>query len=282
MEKKRGRVRQVVDGIVMGWNAPKTHKIWLKGNGVLTELAVQQTANEATSAAFGDAFVKGIDDKSRELQSTWWKIVLANTALTVVLVASILKVKFQLSLLGLSLDPASVYREIILFVSVHLALASSLVLIHRNSLMSIANGVLMTRVPQGASMALISRKPPGDFLGFLIGAYAGQSGFLLGISKYLALIALLVVGFGGMLAGFVLAVGSMLIHVEIMIDIWKNPSLPVRVSKTIVCYCVFIDVLTATAVLFFDIVPLRYVDVRKGLQVMEEENRLQDQTPGRS
>jgi hypothetical protein len=199
-----------------------------------------------------------MEDEAKRLSSTYRRLTLLNWALVILLLASVYNVAVDMNLLGLKLSPRSIAREIVLIISANLGVVSVAVFLHASILRKIAiKARTDTRHPSFA-LSLIDRKSTAEFIMELSSAFISETKYesrarrLTGAIFWLFLIIVTLI----QVLLYVLA--SVGIHVAIMVDIWRHPSLPVIWSHSIVVYCLALDIMSICYSLAVSTIPLRY------------------------
>jgi hypothetical protein len=208
------------------------------------------------------------DNRVASLNALWWKLILLQFALSMVLLSTLLNFKFQLNLFDLSLSPDSVAREIILLISAHVGLAMAGLGIHANVLQLAARKIRDARSKTGAELVGLDRWTMGEVILEIVKAYTTEA---LGGFSRIAGAAIILGSFSFFLIGFVITViVSGVIHVNIMIDIWNKPGLGQPWSHWTVIYCIALDFGAFALAMFTEVLPMQYLDLEKIAKVAKE------------
>lgn len=238
------------------FNSPLHH--WQKGEDFLIRKFLGQMRDDKQGRFFGEPLFKRMEDESGRLKSQYNRLALINWALLAILLASVFNIVIQINLLGLTLRPDTVAREILLVVSANLGAVASAVYMHAALLRTLVVRARSVPIPDSYSLALVDRRTTAELLSEAMFTFLGEPGFgsrlrrLLGAG--LVVVVILIVLTQVLLY---LAVG-IAIHVAVMVDIWNNPSLSIGWSHVVVVYAVVLDTLSVTLGLLMSVISLRY------------------------
>jgi len=259
---------------VLNWIRDPQHK-WMKLGDFVIQEVVCQAKDDREKKYFNDSTIERFEASIERLYTRFIRLSILNYILLSVLLASVYHVTLRITVPGYNLSLDSIGREILLVASVNVGAASTFTRLHYDIFQKIALSLRSLKTPDAFELSHLDRKSTVDFFtqvpGSLIkGVVMNSRTTLIGLFGILFFYVL----FLAYLVAIIAATGY--IHVEIMLDIWRNPSLPASVSHLVVIYSAAIDILTIVAAFLLDVIPFRYRDK----EIHSKYTRLWDQ--GRS